>query len=727
YFCEILMDGKYYGQTTSKTSSELCFWGEHFEFQYLPSVETITVNLHREEEKKKFKSTLVGTIHIHVNCVTSQSYIEKWYLLDLQNNKNSLKNRITLRIKCKFQKIEILPMEIYADFLQFIKDNYGFLCQVMEPVISVKAKEDIATCMVNIMQKECYAKHFLSDLLMLEFEKNDDVNLLFRGNSIASKAMEAFMKIVAGKYLQDTLGQAIKRVIESNIDCEVDPMKISQMNSIEHHQRNLLSLVRTIWFRILISHKYFPYELRKTFHLFRESISICGKSDQSEKLISASIFLRFLCPAILAPSLFNITHEYPNERTARNLTLIAKTIQTLANFNKFQDKEQYMEFMNEFIEAEQENMRTFLKQISGPLINNDHTGMSFDCDIDLGKQLSILETLLNGKLFKDLNLYNTLCKNQEVFVLHNILQVLDQRRNQNNNNYLVQGTSNQNKPTNNMDRKSLQDIKEIHVQNVHENRIRLNEKSINTDKTDTTINGNGSLKIIKPLITINSPTSSDDPSSNTKYNIRTAQSSISPSDAYLTGSRKPADNLDTSDDYVLLSALEKEDKTYHTHLPQSNSFSHLPSSPMHSRSNSIWCGPSNHHIHFNNHISQYRFRRESLNQCSQYSKCINILKTTAEKKDKLSTDNNSNENYLDSSLSDFDFRNSFGNQRLFNDNSSIALGTEINIPTTKSRTLSNNNIISDKGLSSITNTIPLSFQNSLYELAPKNTNYFYNP
>ena len=137
------------------------------------------------------------------------------------------------------------------------------------------------------------------------------------------------------QYLNDTLGDFVRTIIEGGDDCEVDPTRVAMPTMIATHQSNLRMYCDMAWTKIITSSSFFPSELQSVFSCFRGRCEEEQKADLSENLISASIFLRFLCPAILSPSLFNLCQEFPTDRAARNLTLIAKTIQTLANFSKY--------------------------------------------------------------------------------------------------------------------------------------------------------------------------------------------------------------------------------------------------------------------------------------------------------------------------------------------------------------------------------------------------------
>lgn len=313
YFCEINLDKTLYGRTSVKLRSDLLFWGEFFDFPDIPDINVITVNVFREGDKKKKrdKHTLVGSVKIPIHDVMSRAFSEDWYQIISEKHdsisRNSSKEQIpTLRIKCRFQSTDILPIEVYADFLHYIKENYKRVCEVLEPIIGVKAKEDIGQALVLLMHANGMAGAFLTDVVALDLLRVDDQRLTFRGNSLATKSMEAFLKLTGEQYLQDTLSTAISEVISSDRDCEVDPQKAT--GSLSRQQQSLRNAVRSAWTSIAESHKHFPQQLRDCFATFRERLQMLDREDMADNLISASIFLRFLCPAILTPSLFNITN-----------------------------------------------------------------------------------------------------------------------------------------------------------------------------------------------------------------------------------------------------------------------------------------------------------------------------------------------------------------------------------------------------------------------------------
>ncbi|XP_049666317.1 RAS protein activator like-3 isoform X2 [Accipiter gentilis] len=386
--CHLHLDGTLFARTTAKVAGpdgEL-FWGELFQLAALPPARALTLTLCRDDHPGQPVASITVPL---AELAAARQPLERWYPLSGPGGGERMPS---VRVRGRYREVRVLPIVRYKELAEFITFHYRELCAHLEPTIAVRHKEELAGALVRVLQSTGKAKSFLIDLGVAELDRFDDREaLIFRENTLATKAIDEYMKLVGGKYLQDTLGEAVAQLCTSDDSCEVDPSKCAGLD-LSDNQNNLRQVCEETFQRIATSCDAFPAELGEIFAAWQEECVARGKAPIGQRLVSASLFLRFLCPAIMSPSLFGLVQEYPSEATARTLTLVAKVIQNLANFTTFGEKEAYMGFMNEFLEHNWSTMTEFLQSVASPE-SNVHMA-TYDGYVDLALELATLHLLL---------------------------------------------------------------------------------------------------------------------------------------------------------------------------------------------------------------------------------------------------------------------------------------------------------------------------------------------
>ncbi|PIO36822.1 hypothetical protein AB205_0142670, partial [Aquarana catesbeiana] len=191
-------------------------------------------------------------------------------------------------------------------------------------------------------------------------------------------------------------GPFVSRIYASTDSHEVDPLRCSPEELNENKEHLWQSCEEAVQ-SILESQRSFPPELLAVFSSWQEKVTMWDRPDLGSQMVSACLFLRFLCPAILSPGLFHISPEHPNPLAARALTLVAKVLQNLANFTRFGEKEGYMAFMNGFLEQYWDGMSIFLQTVTDP--DSEVSPVGYEGSIDLAYELATLHYMLCG-IFK---------------------------------------------------------------------------------------------------------------------------------------------------------------------------------------------------------------------------------------------------------------------------------------------------------------------------------------
>ncbi|KAI9102504.1 hypothetical protein DFS34DRAFT_591145 [Phlyctochytrium arcticum] len=271
----------------------------------------------------------------------------------------------TVRLRVKYSECKR-----YNDFLALIAEQDYRITHIFGKVS--KDREEAAWPLIKLMEAKVCSQEFLQKILSAEIEDTTDPRNLFRGNSMASKALDVYMKYLGRAYLKSTLGDIIKSIVTKKVHCELrpyvqlDPLKIEKPEELERSRKQLLEWNSRILQAIFDSRFALPAMWRPILAHIQEEAARKYPDDPTTRYtaVSGFIFLRFFAPTILGPRLFDIIDEYLDPKVGRTLTLLAKTLQNLANLVPFGDKEPYMKDMNSFIEVNIDRMKDYIDTIS---------------------------------------------------------------------------------------------------------------------------------------------------------------------------------------------------------------------------------------------------------------------------------------------------------------------------------------------------------------------------
>ncbi|KAI9789118.1 MAG: hypothetical protein M1816_006368 [Peltula sp. TS41687] len=419
YFVEVVIDGVARARTMPRTDTSNLFWREDFEFIEMPrALSSSTIILKREDiESSENKTDLVsskeglltgsrvvtcGKVDIEFDGARHDDQ-ETESLYPIEDEEQEIIGEMLLKIRA--EELVVLMLREYH-ILSELLHNFSSGLTLRIARMLPRRLQRLSETLVNIFQVSGRISTWVTTIAKDEIEGKYEnptasnersvsragsnggvdgpneryqsvahelgksvaaqVNILFRGNTLLTRSLDIHMRRIGKEYLEEILGSVIGEIDRNDVDCEVDPSRIMTDGDLKTNWSNFVKYFRMVWRAIYESTARCPREMRLLLGYIRESCEErFGEHHHTVRYSSVSgfLFLRFFCPAVLNPKLFGLLSDHPRPKAQRSLTLIAKSLQGLANMSTFGAKEPWMEPMNKHLVIHRQEFREFIDSI----------------------------------------------------------------------------------------------------------------------------------------------------------------------------------------------------------------------------------------------------------------------------------------------------------------------------------------------------------------------------
>jgi hypothetical protein len=236
-----------------------------------------------------------------------------------------------------------------------------------------------------------------------DFARNDITTFMRERSRLPNRATGSFLLDTATDYLSACLRPLVEEVCaDRKLMLEIDPEKTT--SSVEANAVELEKWAAKFLARITAPEmiRAMPRPVRALAHFVlrgAERVQSPGDTTDAYPLIGNLVILRFLNPAIAIPDFYGVLPpgHSPNFRARRNLILITKVLQAVANGVPFDSKEDCMVPLNSFVQRSIPAIREYLRAlVSDPTADaagcqwaefrDGHAFQPLDVDdVDMGK------------------------------------------------------------------------------------------------------------------------------------------------------------------------------------------------------------------------------------------------------------------------------------------------------------------------------------------------------
>ncbi|RYP11554.1 hypothetical protein DL765_007743 [Monosporascus sp. GIB2] len=268
--------------------------------------------------------------------------------------------------------------EKYNALLELLTHDMS-LAVAISSVCPSSEVEELTISLLNVFESRGLTFDLMEALIRQEIEETENESEILRRNCVATKMLSIYAKWRGANYLKATLQKVLERLMltSNELDLELDPTRITSEEEAKRNAMQLRIVAKVFIDDICASYTSIPPSFRKICSIISAAVKP-RFSEAKYTAVGSFIFLRFFCPAIVAPETDGLVSTPPSKELRRGLLLIAKVIQNLANNVLFGAKEPYMYGLNDFLTQNIYKVTTFLREISVPPKDNEVPAADFE-------------------------------------------------------------------------------------------------------------------------------------------------------------------------------------------------------------------------------------------------------------------------------------------------------------------------------------------------------------